>query len=144
MRKHYGRHGTMTCTTSVCWEADTDRDPLTGRFVRQCREFEVTGEVESYTPARIRMDPDDSSPAEGGEVEITGVEEVLTVKRGRRVTESVEVEVLDELGLREDAENRLAEQAVTDDEVAKEARDDCRYDEWKDSLLDRHPHRYED
>jgi hypothetical protein len=36
-------------------------------------EFEVECSVEDYSPAVIRMDPDDSCDAEGGEVEIEEV-----------------------------------------------------------------------
>ena len=42
------------------------------------RDFGVTAQVDPYCPPVIRMDPDNSRDAEGGEVEIIGVVEYHT------------------------------------------------------------------
>ena len=118
------------------WEADTDRDPATGQFVRQYRCFEVSGSVGSYTPARIYGPPERCSPAEGGEAEIEEVTEVLYERRHRKLRkvgeERADVSTLEALGLYEQAIEALAEQAVSDDEAAADDEADRRYDEWRD------------
>ena len=68
--------------------------------------FEVTGTVSKYYPARISGPPEHCSPAEGGEVEIEGVEMVegteeikrlflLELDREGRVREEVEDKLFD-------------------------------------------------
>jgi hypothetical protein len=102
-------------SVDIEWEAETERDPKTGRFIAQRREFRVEGTVESYRPAIIRRDPDDSCDAEGGEVEITEVTELLT--RGTKGHPSYEelpssTAVLDTLGLTEHAKQQLRQRAA--------------------------------
>lgn len=116
----------MSLTTTVTWEADTNRDPQTGRFIRTYREFEVTGTATPYIPARIRADPDNSHPAEGGEVEITEVEEVFYHRhKGKLVktTESVSSEVLAELGIEGTAIELLEDQARSESHSRDDDRD---------------------
>jgi|PlaIllAssembly_1097288.scaffolds.fasta_scaffold130391_3 hypothetical protein len=104
-----------TAHATVSWEADTDRDPVTGRFIKQSREFAVTASTTPFVPARIRADPDNSWPEEGGEVqEITDVEEITWVKRrGRRVkeTEPSDVETLRALNIYDTAIELLDDDA---------------------------------
>jgi hypothetical protein len=116
----------MSLCVTVLWEADTDRDPVTGRFIRQCREFEVTGSATPYIPARIRADPDNSHPAEGGEVEIDEVEEIFFHRRRGKLiktTESVSSSVLEELGLEGTAIELLEDQARQESHSRDDERD---------------------
>lgn len=109
-------------SATVSWESDTDRDPKTGRFVKQYREFEVMATTTPYHPAHLRADPDDSWPEEGGEVDqITSVEEVFYRGRGRgrwrrrnRYTETSDVATLHELNLYDAAIELLEDDAVND------------------------------
>ena len=109
------RQRTGSFSADIIWEADTDRDAKTGRFIKQSREFRVEGNVEPYRPAIIRMDPDDSCDAEGGEVEITEVTELLVRGTSRHATfeeiPSSEA-MLETLGLMAAAEQALRERAA--------------------------------
>lgn len=76
-------------------------------------ELEVSGTVSTYIPAVTHLPPDRCSPAEGGEVEITGI-----TLNG----EAWEGEMTDEE--RERAEEGLFEAAQNDDGYIEEYEDD--------------------
>jgi hypothetical protein len=102
-----------TARATVTWESNTNRDPKTGRFIKQYREFVVTATTTPYSPPYIRRDPGESWPEEGGEVgKITDVEEV-SYRRHRRckMTEASDIAMLHELNIYDTAIELLDDDA---------------------------------
>jgi hypothetical protein len=90
------------------------------------REFEVTASVTAYHPAVIRMDPNDSCDAEGGEVEYLEVWELTDGKR-----EPVELATFDKLCEAADFSQRRF-----DEDLFKQAEREYA-DGWDDYCADR-------
>lgn len=104
-------------------------------------EFSIDYTVTPYRPAKINCDPDDGYPAEGGDVNINEIK-VVSVERADvgmfRLIEKVsdlEAFYWSERFLKHitsDFEIELAEYAAADDEAAREAEEDSRYDTMRE------------
>lgn len=107
-------------------------------------EFSIDYTVTPYRKARINCDPDDAYPAEGGEVVINDIRvlsvEMIGVGKVKSTDVYAKISPIEKLywtkrfekEITEDFMIELAEHAAADDEAAREAEEDSRYDTMRE------------